>query len=131
MSANMNARRSALLVLPLLLSAAVAVPAQAQMYKWKDAKGVTHYTDTPPPASAKKAEVKNFDTGSGGGLPQELAEVVRARPVVLYTSPNCGNCELGRTLLANRGIPYRERTVTTEEDFDALKAAGSNGQFPL
>ncbi|ENW25821.1 hypothetical protein F925_01175 [Acinetobacter lwoffii NCTC 5866 = CIP 64.10 = NIPH 512] len=26
-----------------------------QYYKWVDAKGVTHYTKTPPPKSAKKA----------------------------------------------------------------------------
>lgn len=28
--------------------------AQAQIYKWKDDKGVTRYTDTPPPPSEKK-----------------------------------------------------------------------------
>ncbi|WP_442855651.1 DUF4124 domain-containing protein [Acinetobacter sp. NCu2D-2] len=26
----------------------------AEYYKWVDAKGVTHYSKTPPPASAKK-----------------------------------------------------------------------------
>ena len=122
-------RRAPLLVLPLLLCAATA--AQAQMYKWKDAKGVTHYTDTPPPATAKKAEVKNFATGGGAELPPELAEVVRARPVVLYTTASCAGCEQARAMLANRGIPYRERTVTTGEDHDALKKAGSEGQLPL
>lgn len=31
--------------------------AQAQpVYKWQDAKGATHYTQTPPPASAKAAQ---------------------------------------------------------------------------
>ena len=35
------------------LLACLAFAAQAQsngVYKWKDAKGVTHYSDTPPPA---------------------------------------------------------------------------------
>ena len=35
------------------LLACIALTAQAQsngVYKWKDAKGVTHYADTPPPA---------------------------------------------------------------------------------
>ncbi|HEY1150630.1 MAG TPA: glutaredoxin family protein [Pseudoduganella sp.] len=123
----MSMRRAALLL--LLCAAGVA---QAQMYKWKDAKGVTHYTDTPPPASAKKAEVKNFATGGAGAeLPPELAEPARARPVVLYTAANCPGCEQGRALLNTRGIPFRERTISTAEDHAALKAAGSDGQLPL
>jgi glutaredoxin len=125
----MMRRPALLLALPLLLCAATA--AQAQMYKWKDAKGVTHYTDTPPPATAKKAEVKNFATGGSAELPPELAEVARARPVVLYTTASCGGCEQARALLANRGIPYRERTITTGEDQEALRKAGSDGQLPL
>jgi len=122
-------KRAALLLLLLTVSAA-----HAQMYKWKDDKGVTHFTETPPPTTAKKAEVKNYNTTGAGGaaLPAELAEVVRARPVVLYTTANCGaGCNMARTLLANRGIPYREKTVATTEDFEALKKAGSDGQVPL
>jgi hypothetical protein len=122
-------KRAALLL--LLLTASVA---QAQMYKWKDDNGVTHFTDTPPPATAKKAEVKNYNTSGTGSvdLPAELAAVVRSRPVVLYTAPNCGaGCDMGRTLLATRGIPYREKTVSTYEDQQALKKAGSDGQLPL
>jgi len=122
-------KRAALLL--LLLTASVA---QAQMYKWKDDNGVTHFTDTPPPATAKKSEVKNYNTSSTGSvdLPAELAAVVRSRPVVLYTAPTCGGgCDLARTLLINRGIPYREKTVSTPDDHEALKKAGSDGQVPL
>jgi glutaredoxin len=120
-------RRAAL----MLVLCAAAAGAQAQMYKWKDAKGVIHYTDTPPPATAKKAEMKNFSTGSNPDLPPELAEPVKARPVVLYTAANCPGCEQGRALLNTRGIPFRERTITTAEDQAALQAAGSDGQLPL
>ncbi len=122
-------KRAALLLLLLTASAA-----HAQMYKWKDEKGVTHFTETPPPATAKKSEVKNFNTAGAGGaaLPAELAEVVRARPVVLYTTANCGAaCNMARTLLNNRGVPYREKTVSTNDDFEAMKKAGSEGQVPL
>lgn len=122
-------KRAALLLLLLTASAA-----HAQMYKWKDEKGVTHFTETPPPATAQKAEVKNYNTAGAGGveLPSELANAVRSRPVVLYTTANCGaGCNMARTMLANRGIPYREKTVSTTEDFDAMKKAGSDGQVPL
>ncbi|WP_374585909.1 DUF4124 domain-containing protein [Pseudoduganella sp.] len=117
-------------VLLLLLTASAA---HAQMYKWKDERGVTHFTETPPPASAKKAEVKNYGSGGTGSvdLPQELAEVVRARPVVLYTSAKCAPCDQARQLLLTRGIPYREKTVSSDDDHDALRKAGSNGELPM
>ena len=41
-----------------------AQPAQAKMYKWVDAQGNVHYTDTPPPESAGQgnSEVKKSGT---------------------------------------------------------------------
>jgi glutaredoxin len=51
---------------------------------------------------------------------------------VLYTSNGCGaGCNMGRTLLATRGIPYREKTVNTTDDVEAMKKAGGDGQVPL
>ena len=39
---------------------AVAALASAQsVYSWKDAKGVTHYSDSPPPKGARTGEVRN------------------------------------------------------------------------
>ncbi|UTY58149.1 glutaredoxin family protein [Massilia sp. erpn] len=118
----------AALTLLLLLAAGTA---GAQMYKWKDAKGVTHYSDTPPPASAKQAEIKNFNSAPGADLPALLAEVARSHPVVLYTAADCAACAEGRALLQARGIPYSEKTVSTVEDHAVLKKAGSAGQLPL
>lgn len=116
--------------LALLLSLAVGT-AGAQMYKWKDGKGVTHYSDTPPPASMQQAEVKNFNSAPGAELPALLAEVARAHPVVLYTAADCAACAEGRALLQARGIPYSEKTVSTADDHALLKKAGSPGQLPL
>jgi glutaredoxin len=109
--------------------------AGAQVYKWKDDKGVTHYSDQPPPSSTPartRVEVKSFATGGAAvELPPELAEAVRNRPVTLYTMADCGGCSSGRAMLMARGIPFREKTVTTADDQAALKKAGSNGQLPL
>jgi glutaredoxin len=104
--------------------------ASAQMYKWKDAKGVVHYTDTPPPANA--VPLKAFSAPSSQpALPSELAAAVQSRPVTLYTTASCAGCDQGRTLLQARGIPYTEKTVNSIEDHAALKRAGSAGQLPL
>lgn len=38
----------------LLTASLLATPVAAQeLYQWKDANGVTHYSDTPPPAGAE------------------------------------------------------------------------------
>jgi hypothetical protein len=44
--------------------AVAVVPAQAGMYKWVDAQGKVHYTDTPPPESAGQgsSEVRKSGT---------------------------------------------------------------------
>lgn len=124
-------KRTALLMLLLLAAGA----AGAQVYKWVDAKGVTHYSDQPPPPSTPaktKVEVKSFSTGSGmAELPPELAEVVRNRPVTLYTTSQCEGCNQARAMLLARGVPFAEKTVSSAEDQAALKKAGSNGQLPL
>jgi hypothetical protein len=50
----------------LLSVAMLAFAAEAQMYKWVDEKGVTHYSESPPPdGKATKIEVKP----STGSLP--------------------------------------------------------------
>ena len=112
----------------LLLAGATA---SAQIYKWVDAKGVTHYSDTPP--ASKQAQVKPY----GGAdavlvpLPYELARAARTSPVTLYTMPQCSSCDAGRALLKARGIPFTEKTVTTAADQDKAREAGSDGQLPL
>jgi glutaredoxin len=115
--------------LVLLLGATCA---QAQMYRWVDDKGVTHFSDQPPPPNAKKVVQKEGGTGSADpSLPYELAEAVRNFPVTLYTSSSCGACDQGRSLLQARGIPYKEKTVSSDEDHAMLAQAGSQGQVPL
>lgn len=107
-----------------------AASAGAQVYKWVDAKGVTHYGDTAPPGA--RAELKGYNVGSAEpALPPPLAEAVRKHPVTLYTTVQCEPCAHGRAMLLARGIPFSEKTVSTPEDHAALRQAGSNGQLPL
>jgi hypothetical protein len=123
--AAMHARLA--LAAALLLCAGTA---GAQMYKWKDAKGVVHYTDTPPPANA--VPLKAFSSAAGQpAMPAELAAAVQSRPITLYTTASCAACDQGRTLLQARGIPYTEKTVNSVADHEALRRAGSAGQLPL
>lgn len=104
--------------------------ASAQVYKWTDAKGVVHYGDQPPPENVK-TERKSFNAGAGADLPYTLAQAVRKNPVILYTTSSCAVCDQGRSLLEQRGIPFTEKTVVSEEDQQQLNQAGGDGRLPL
>jgi glutaredoxin len=123
-------------MLPVLLLAGAAahLPAAAQMYKWTDAHGTVHYTDTPPPAQ-KASRIKAPAAGAAdkAPLPYELARAVKASPVTLYTTTQsaCAGCDQGRTLLRARGIPYTEKTVDTDEDKEQLRKLAGALDLPL
>ena len=51
---------------------AFALGAGAQVYRWTDAQGRVHITDTPPPASAKG--VKRSDGGAAAAEPAAAAK---------------------------------------------------------
>lgn len=108
--------------------------AHAQAYKWVDANGKTVYSDTPPPASAKKGSTKSIDVGnnlSTANFPPELAAAVSKNPVTLYTAPSCNACNEGRNLLKQAGIPFNEKTVKTNEDVSKLSQVSGDTSLPL
>jgi glutaredoxin len=117
----------------LLIFLLYTAGAHAQMYKWVGSDGKITYSDTPPPSTAKQVERKNLQEGgiSVADLPFELAEAVRNNPVTLYTTANCGPCDLARNLLNRRGIPFKEKTVASAEDIAKLHDAGGQSQLPF
>lgn len=47
-----------------VLLVAAALPVHAKMYKWVDAQGKVHYTDTPPPESASQGNAELNKSGN-------------------------------------------------------------------
>ena len=125
MANRKNAMRTAL----FLVLASAACSALAQQYRWIDDKGRVQYTDTPPPASAKSVQKKEFK-GSvvSSEAPFELQLAVKNAPVTLYTSPTCKEgCAAARASLNKRGVPFKEVQVWDEETNALLtKVTGSN-----
>ncbi len=116
--------------LPALLAFACAV-AIAQQYRWTDAKGEVHYSDTPPPG-AKNVQKRNL-RGSVVETPPpfELQRVQKDFPVTLYTSPNCKEpCAMAREALNRRGVPFDEVQVWEEESNEKLKKATGANEVP-
>lgn len=115
-----------------LVLAAAPWAAQAQ-YKVVGPDGSVTYTDRPP-AGAKVTAI----SGRGGAtplaadsdLPFDLRQVAGRYPVTLYTAPECPPCDSGRQLLQQRGIPYTERSVTTDDDAAALERAVGGRTLP-
>lgn len=107
-----------------------------QMYKWKDADGVVHYSDTAPPAKDKKVQVKDFSGATAQmspavPLPYELAQAVKNHPVTVYTSGACTPCDQAKNALRDRGVPFSEKTVSNEADRTRLTQAGGSSTVPF
>ena len=121
-------------MLPGLLLLA-CLSASAQVYKWTDAQGTVHYTDTPPPARSA-SQIRTPAPGAASvrtPLPYELARAAKASPVTLYTTTRsaCAGCDQGRALLRARGVPYTEKTVDSDEDKEQLRQLAGKLELPL
>ena len=108
-----------------------AAAAHGQTYKWKDAAGVVHYSDTPPAKGTAQVLRPDNRPEAAPSLPYELARALKLHPVTLYTTARCDACDQGRALLRARGIPFAEKTVTTPEDRQALHGIGGKDELPL
>ncbi|MFK7963908.1 MAG: glutaredoxin family protein [Burkholderiaceae bacterium] len=125
-------RKRSVLLLGLISTAVFAMTAHAQ-YKWVDANGRIGYGDLPPadnvkilqaPAGVSRPSAASQIASSANDLPRELRNVVRSAPVVLYTRSNCEPCDLARTHLRKRGIPFTEKVVATRRDVAAYRDLG-------
>jgi glutaredoxin len=110
-----------------LLAAACAAGAQ-QLYRWIDAQGRVHVTDTPPPPGARSAQSKSVSPAgeapaAGESLPYGVQLAARNFPVTLYTAPDCAPCAEARSLLNARGVPFREVLVAGEAQQQELQKA--------
>lgn len=123
------------LALLLLWSTLACAASAAEMYRWVDKDGKVHYSDSPPPASAKQVQEKNLggnNSVSAGDLPYATRVAAKNFPVTLYVS-NCGEpCNQARQHLARRGIPYAAKNpASSQADADALKKLVGSPQVPV
>ena len=111
----------------------VAPTVWAQQYRWVDENGRVHYTDTPPPASAKNAQKKNLK-GSELGQQEsyEMMQATRNAPVTLYTFTEChAPCQMARDVLNKRGVPFREKQVSSQQMLDELQKVSGGLSVPV
>lgn len=99
-----------------LLSLLFAFPASAGVYKWTDAQGRMHYSDSPPP-QVKTTQLK-LQTYTG---PVQVSQAIGADSgVTIYTTEWCGVCKRAKAFFRQNGVPFREWDVEKTE-YGALK----------
>jgi glutaredoxin len=115
-----------------LLATLIAGSASAQLYRWVDAEGKVYYTDQPP-ANAKNVEThKTTANVVSSTTPFAVQQATKNFPVKIYTGTNCGSpCSDARDLLARRGVPFNEVSVTQPAQLDELKKVSGGEEVPI
>jgi glutaredoxin len=132
---------------PLLAAGALALLALAgfsagdanaqQIYRIVGPDGRVTFSDKPPLEPNGRATVATAIPmpASGGAdyssLPFELRQAASRYPVTLYVAPGCEPCLAGRAMLTSRGVPFAEKTVTTNDDIEALKRLAGAASLPF
>ena len=132
---TMRTFRLAAAVLAATLPVALGAAAQSTVYKWTDADGKVHFSDSPPPPASKNVTQSRVGSGPAAAsqLPYATQQAMKNNPVTLFTAPQCGDpCTQGRALLSDRGIPYTERDAqASRADADQVKKLVGALQVPV
>ncbi|HLD14701.1 MAG TPA: glutaredoxin domain-containing protein [Burkholderiales bacterium] len=92
-------------------------PVGKKLYKWVDREGNVSYRDQlPPEGSDYKVEERPIRYGSPvvKKKADPNAKVAEKYPVVLYSVPNCGSCDLARIYLQKREVPFTEKNADND-----------------
>jgi len=122
-------------LLALLCTLAVNGLAHAQqVHRIVGPDGKVTFSDRAPSLD-KAAQAPSGGATAGSSvndaLPYELRQIANRFPVTLYTGADCAPCVSARNLLVNRGVPFTERTIGSNEDIDALKRLSGNTGLPF
>jgi len=109
-----------MIALRLLLLAVLLAPLHAgsEIYKWTDAQGHLHYSDSAPPGTkAQQVKVK-ISSIQGPAVVSTIRDAPAAKAkdkVRIYTAVWCGYCKKAKAHLAAKGVPYDEIDVEASE----------------
>jgi len=119
----------------LLLACLTIMPVQAgDLFRWVDKAGKMNYGDIPPLDATDVERMKfSSEPAKNTDLPYETLRAQQNFPVTLYVADGCGEtCDLGRSLLIKRGIPFSEKLLRTRQDVEAFKQlSGIGGVVPV
>lgn len=132
-----------------LLLALIALPAGAEIYKWTDARGNVHFSDTPPArVKARAVELKSsINSYNGNALPKfqntsrtdktpvrgsgNTLPKLRPRQVIMYSAEWCGFCKKAKAYFKQKGIAYAERDIDKSTQAKKEYQSLGGGGIPL
>jgi glutaredoxin len=87
------------------------------VYRWVDSAGQVHYSDLPPPPDAKMVEERMLRDNRVQGEKMSVAmrKAAETFPITLYTGEPCTGCPAARQYLQERGIPFSEVFLKTND----------------
>jgi glutaredoxin len=112
----------------VLAVAGLSVAQAGTLYKWVDSQGRVSYHDQPPPeGSGYRVEQKKIGSGARQDTDDALEKVIEKYPVILYSVPVCGSCDLARIYLEKRKVPFTEKNLENNPELqqELKKKAGS------
>lgn len=121
-------------------AASFTVPALAQqVFRIVGPDGKVTFSDRPTPTAQPRAGAVNPTTTgatdvtppAASTLPYELRQVAQRFPVTLYTGKDCAPCTAARNMLVQRGVPFTERTIESNDDVDALQRLSGGNSMPF
>ena len=122
----------------MLLTALCLLPliSQAQVYRIVGSDGRVTFSDKPPLVESQVKSVVGATAagrapGNATGLPYELQQVASKYPVTFYVSNDCSPCASARVMLVSRGVPFTEKTVSSNEDVQALQRISGETSLPF
>lgn len=87
------------------------------LYKWVDSQGRVSYRDQPPPEGAGyRVEEKTLGERRKPKEDDAAAKIAEKYPVVLYSIPVCGSCDLARLYLQKRKVPFTEQNLESSAE---------------
>lgn len=120
-------------ILAVTLAALLGNAQAGEMYRWVDKSGKVHYSDTRAP-DATEVEKKKLGTPETGdaGLSFDTRRAKQHFPVTLYVTDTCADpCKQSRNLLSQRGIPFNEKNLATQEEIEAFKKMSGADSVPV
>jgi glutaredoxin len=117
-----SAWRQTLVALALV---GLTLPAAA-LYKVVGPDGRITYTDRPPTDTAARVTTINRSgvnevPAPQDGLPADLRQTATRYPVTLYSAGDCPPCDTGRQMLVQRGVPFTEKLIVSNDDAAAME----------
>jgi glutaredoxin len=102
--------------------------ADAEIHKWVDAQGKTHFSDTPPAGQQTEQlelKIKTYTAVEITPLEQRLG---KSDKVVMYSATWCGICTKAKQYFKANSIPYVvydiEKSRAGKQGFKQLKGRG-------